>query len=34
MQGWLNAKAWGSTAMLVLLLVWGVYELSQRLFDE
>jgi hypothetical protein len=34
LQGWLNAKAWGSTLVLGLLLVWGLYELSQRLFDE
>jgi len=34
LQGWLNAKAWGSTAVLVLLLLGGLYELSQRLFDE
>ena len=34
LQGWLNAKAWGSTVVLVLLLLGGLYELSQRLFDE
>jgi O-antigen/teichoic acid export membrane protein len=34
LQGWLNAKAWGSTVVLVLLLLGGVYELSQCLFDE
>jgi hypothetical protein len=34
LQGWLNAKAWGSTAVLVLLLLGGLYELSQRLFDD
>jgi hypothetical protein len=33
-QGWLNARAWGSTVVLVLLLLGGLYELSQRLFDE
>jgi hypothetical protein len=26
-QGWLNANAWGSTVVLVLLLIGGVYEL-------
>ena len=34
LQGWLSARAWGSTAVLVLLLLGGFYELSQRLFDE
>ena len=34
LQGWLNGKAWGSTVVLVLLLLGGLYELSQRLFDE
>ena len=34
LQGWLNAKAWGSTVVLLLLLLGGLYELSQRLFDE
>jgi hypothetical protein len=34
LQGWLNAKAWGSTAVLGLLLLGGLYELSQRLFDD
>ena len=32
--GWLNARAWGSTVVLVLLLLGGLYELSQRLFDR
>ena len=27
-QGWLNANAWGSTIVLVLLLVGAVYQLS------
>jgi len=26
-QGWLNAKAWGSTVVLVLLLLGGIYQL-------
>ncbi len=26
-QGWLNGKAWGSTVVLALLLLGGVYEL-------
>ncbi len=26
--GWLNAKAWGSTVILLLLLVGGVYQLA------
>jgi hypothetical protein len=34
LQGWLNARAWGSAVVLVLLLLGGLYELSQRLFDE
>jgi hypothetical protein len=34
LQGWLSAIAWGSTAALVLLLLGGLYELSQRLFDN
>jgi hypothetical protein len=34
LQGWLNAKAWGSTVVLLLLLLGGLYELSQRLFEE
>ena len=34
LQGWLVARAWGSTVVLVLLLLGGFYELSQRLFDE
>jgi hypothetical protein len=34
LQGWLNAKAWGSTVVLLLLLLGGLYELSQRLFDD
>jgi hypothetical protein len=34
LQGWFNAKAWGSTVVLLLLLLGGLYELSQRLFDE
>jgi hypothetical protein len=33
LQGWLNARAWGSAVVLVLLLLGGLYELSQRLFD-
>ena len=28
LEGWLNAKAWGSTVVLVLLLLGGVYQLS------
>ena len=28
LQGWLNANAWGSTIVLFLLLLGGVYELS------
>jgi hypothetical protein len=27
-QGWLNSNAWGSTAVLVLLLVGGAYQLA------
>jgi predicted transporter len=27
LQGWLNAKAWGSTVVLALLLIGGIYEL-------
>ncbi len=27
LEGWLNAKAWGSTVVLVLLLLGGVYQL-------
>jgi FtsH-binding integral membrane protein len=27
-QGWLNANAWGSTVVLVLLLLGGAYQLS------
>jgi hypothetical protein len=34
MHGWLNAKAWGSTVVLVLLLLGGLYQISHRLFDE
>src|ERR1700761_1234281 len=28
MQGWLNANAWGSTVVLLLLLLGGIYQLS------
>jgi hypothetical protein len=28
LQGWLNANAWGSTVVLALLLLGGVYQLS------
>jgi len=28
LQGWLNANAWGSTVLLALLLLGGVYHLS------
>jgi len=28
LQGWLNANAWGSTVVLLLLLLGGVYQLS------
>jgi hypothetical protein len=28
MQGWLNANAWGSTVVLFLLLLGGIYHLS------
>jgi len=28
LEGWLNAKAWGSTVVLALLLVGGAYQLS------
>jgi O-antigen/teichoic acid export membrane protein len=34
LYGWLNAKAWGSTVVLLLLLLGALYQLSQRLFDE
>jgi hypothetical protein len=34
MHGWLNAKAWGSTVVRVLLLLGGLYQISQRMFDE
>jgi hypothetical protein len=27
LQGWLNGNAWGSTVVLVLLLLGGIYEL-------
>src|SRR5271167_2607798 len=27
-QGWLNANAWGSTALLVLLFLGGVYQIA------
>ena len=27
--GWLNAKAWGTTVVLVLLLLGGIYELLE-----
>lgn len=29
MQGWLNANAWGSTVVLFLLLLGGIYHLSK-----
>ena len=30
LQGWLNINAWGSTVVLALLMLGGVYQLSVR----